>query len=59
MDLHLKGNAEMESYFDLVQDGGAAVYAAEKDGTLKPEHTYWKGFKKGTAEGLTFDHAVK
>jgi hypothetical protein len=49
----------MESYLDLVHDGGAAVYATEKDGTLKPEHTYWKGFKKESATGLLFDHAAK
>jgi predicted dienelactone hydrolase len=59
MDLHLKGDKGMESYLDLVHDGGAAVYATEKDGTLKPEHTYWKGFKKETATGLLFDHAAK
>ncbi|MFT4793509.1 MAG: putative dienelactone hydrolase [Paracoccaceae bacterium] len=59
MDLHLKGDAEMATYLDLAEDGGAAVFAAEKDGTLKPEHTYWKGFKKGTAAGLSFSSAVK
>lgn len=57
MDLHLKGDADMAAYLDLVEDGGAAVFAAEKDGTLKPEHTYWKGFRKETAAGLMFMHA--
>ena len=59
MDLHLKGDADMAAYLDLVEDGGKAVFAAEKDGTLKPEHTYWKGFAKETAAGLGFYSAAK
>lgn len=54
MDLHLKGDAEAGSYLDLVEDGGAATHALEKDGTPKEGHTYWKGFAKDTASGLLF-----
>ena len=31
------------------------IYAANKDGTLKPEHTYWKGFANRTAKGLVLE----
>lgn len=59
MDLHLKGDAEKAAYLDLVEDGATAVHALNEDGTPKPEHTYWKGFPKGTAVGLTFRHAPR
>jgi hypothetical protein len=26
-----------------------------EDGTEKEDHTYWKGFRQGTAKGLKFE----
>jgi len=31
-------------------------YSVERDGTPKPDHTYWKGFKARTATGLVLEH---
>jgi predicted dienelactone hydrolase len=55
-DRYLKDDAAKRSYFDLVPQGKDAVYAVDRDGTTLPTHTYWKGFKKGTAVGLVMEH---
>ncbi|MEO4001285.1 dienelactone hydrolase [Mesorhizobium sp. CAU 1732] len=55
---HLKGDAAMADYLDLVEDAEAGVYARNEDGTDKPEHTYWKGFAEHTAKGLALMHAT-
>lgn len=55
---HVKGDASMQSYFDLVPNGKDAVYAVDRDGKPQPTHTYWKGFKRGTAVGLMLEHAA-
>lgn len=55
---HLKGDASMSDYLDLVEDAASGVYAVNEDGTEKLEHTYWKGFANGTARGLTLMHAA-
>ncbi len=52
----LKGEADKQTYLDLVPIGGDAVYAVDKDGKPTPAFTYWKGFKRGTAVGLMFEH---
>lgn len=52
---YLKSDAKMDSYLDLVPESGKAVWAVDKDGTTKPEHTYWKGFPNRTAKGLRFE----
>lgn len=54
----LKGEAYMNAYLSLVEKSKDAVWAADKDGTLKPEHTYWKGFQNRTAAGLILEHAA-
>ena len=54
---HVKGDAAMQSYFDLVPNGKDGVWAIDRDGKTQPAHTYWKGFKRGTAVGLTLEHA--
>lgn len=56
---HLKGDDGMKAYLDLVEEADKGVYAAEKDGSLKPEHTYWKGFQNRTAKGLTLEFLPK
>ena len=52
---HVRGDQSMDAYLDLVPDSKDAVWAAEEDGTLKPEHNYWKGFQNRTAKGLKLE----
>jgi predicted dienelactone hydrolase len=54
--LHLKGEEDKRSYLDLVPNGKDGVYAVDRDGSPTPAHTYWRGFKKGTAVGLVLEH---
>jgi predicted dienelactone hydrolase len=56
VDLHLKGVAERRTYLDVVPSGKDAVFAQDPDGKPQPTHTYWKGFKRGTAVGLQLEH---
>lgn len=54
---HLKGDASMQAFLDLVEeDAGDGVEALNDDGSPKAEHSYWKGFQKGSAQGLTLQH---
>ncbi len=54
-DFHLKGDASRLAYFDLVPDGADAVYSM-RNGSPNDDHNYWKGFRAGTAVGLTMEH---
>lgn len=56
LDLHLKGDAAKEAYLKVVPEGRNAVWATDRDGTLRAAHTYWNGFKRGTAVGLMLEH---
>ena len=56
--LYLKGEADKQSYLDLVPNGKDAVYAVDRDGKPTAAHTYWKGFKRATAVGLMLEHAA-
>jgi len=58
LDRHLKADASRQPYLDLVESGSAAVYAVDREGRELPAHTYWKGFRRGTAVGLTLEHAA-
>ncbi|WP_421855444.1 alpha/beta hydrolase family protein [Oricola sp.] len=53
---HVKGDAGMDAYLDLIENAGDGVYAVNEDGTEKPEHTYWKGFASRSAKGLSLMH---
>jgi len=55
-DRYLKGDAGKAAYFEVVPNGRDAVYAVDPDGTPQPTHTYWKGFRRGTAVGLVLEH---
>ena len=57
-DRYLKGDASKQAYLDVVPSGSEAVYAVDRDGRQLPTHTYWKGFKRGTAVGLVLEHRV-
>jgi len=55
MDKHLKSDADMDAYFDLVQNAGDGVFSVNEDGTKKEDHSYWEGFAARTAHGLSFE----
>ncbi len=57
-DAHVKGDVTKRSYFDVVPHGKDGVFAMDRDGTPQPTHTYWKGFKRGTAVGLVLEHGT-
>jgi predicted dienelactone hydrolase len=57
-DARLKGDASRLAYFDVVPNGKDAVFAMDRDGTPQPAHTYWKGFKRGTAVGLVLERGT-
>ncbi len=55
LDQYLKGNLDSATYLDLIAKGSDGVFAQNPDGTFAADHTYWKGFKDGTADGLRFE----
>jgi predicted dienelactone hydrolase len=57
-DLHLKSEQDKLAYLTVVPAGKDAVYAMDRDGKPTAAHTYWKGFKRATAVGLTLEHAA-
>ena len=57
LGVHLQGHADEQGYLDVVPHGKDAVYAVDRDGKPAVTHTYWKGFKRGTAVGLILEHA--
>ncbi|MFN2322293.1 MAG: alpha/beta hydrolase family protein [Trueperaceae bacterium] len=57
-DLHLKSDAAMAPYLDLVEDSVAGVWSVDDAGTPTSEHTYWLGFQERTALGLRFERGV-
>ncbi|HWI18571.1 MAG TPA: hypothetical protein VNT81_12540 [Vicinamibacterales bacterium] len=56
--VHLKGEQDKQSYLDVIPNGKDGVWGMDRDGKAGPTHTYWKGFKRGTAVGLTLEHAA-
>jgi len=56
LSIHLKGEQDKQTYLDVVSRGRDGIYAIDRDGKAGPTHTYWKGFKRGTAVGLTLEH---
>jgi predicted dienelactone hydrolase len=55
MAKHLKLDDSMDQYTNLVERSNDGVWAIEKDGAEKGDHTYWKGFANRTAKGLRFE----
>ncbi len=55
--LHLKDDAAMQEFFNVVPHGKDGVFSIDRDGKPTATHTYWKGFKRGTAVGLVLEHA--
>lgn len=54
LDVELKGEVGKADYFDLEDYGSDGIWSVE-DGMFTDEHTYWKGFAKGTADGLRYE----
>ena len=54
--LYLKDERNKQAYLDVVPVGKDAVYSVDRDGKPEATHTYWKGFKRGTAVGLMLQH---
>lgn len=52
---HLKSDATMDSYLNLVEKAQDGKWSAEANGTLKSDHTYWKGFRLNTGRGLKLE----
>ncbi|TQV81998.1 alpha/beta hydrolase family protein [Denitrobaculum tricleocarpae] len=50
---HLKGDASMDAYLDLIENAEEGIEARNDDGTPKAGHSAWKGFQEGTAKGLS------
>lgn len=55
MDMHLKGMSERAAYLKLIPNGNDGVFAMNGE-VAAPTHTYWKGFGRGRAVGLRFEH---
>lgn len=53
---HLKNDATMDEYLDLIPNSEDGVYAVGDDGVFTAEHTYWAGFANRSAKGLHFEH---
>jgi predicted dienelactone hydrolase len=51
----LKGDSSTLAYLQLVPNGKDGVYAVDRSGNPLASHTYWKGFKRGTAAGLMLE----
>ncbi|MFK7835068.1 MAG: alpha/beta hydrolase family protein [Sulfitobacter sp.] len=55
LDRELKGDADAGSHLELVENSNDGVWSMNEDGTAKEDHSYWKGFAKGTAKGLRYE----
>lgn len=53
---HLRGDATMDGYLDLVEHSAAGHWSLQPDGTPAVDHSYWKGFAARTAVGLRLEH---
>jgi predicted dienelactone hydrolase len=57
-DWRLKDDLAKREYFNVVREGRSGVWSVFGDGRPQESHTYWKGFKRRTAVGLTLDSAA-
>lgn len=53
---YLKGDDKLKDYLNVVPKADEGKWSQNKDGTLGPDHTYWKGFKNRTALGMELYH---
>ena len=57
LDHKLKDDTVATTYLDLVPNASDGIYSVEEDKET-PEHTYWKGFPRHSAMGLTLEHRL-
>jgi predicted dienelactone hydrolase len=57
-DLHLKEDASVRPYLELVENAADGVWSVTEDGDVTAEHSYWRGFPERTAIGLSLRHAL-
>jgi len=55
MDMHLKGEEDRASYFDLVENSEDGVWSMDDAGQPKADHSYWTGFPDRSAMGLRME----
>lgn len=55
-DVKLKGDQGKVKYLELSEQSDKGVWAVNKDGTRKSEHSYWEGFANRTAKALRLEH---
>jgi len=53
---HLRGDAAMQPYLDLVEYSRDGKWSAETNGAFKSDHTFWKGFARRNAAGLRLEY---
>ena len=58
MDMHVKGDAEMAPYLDLVETAEDGVWSMTDD-VPNADHTYWMGFGNNTARGLRLERRAR
>jgi predicted dienelactone hydrolase len=58
LSIQLKGRRNMQPFLDLLSRGSDGVYSVERDGSPKPDYSYWKGFKQRTAGGLMLERLL-
>jgi len=56
LNKYLKADAAMNPFLNVTENAKDGKWSAEKDGQLKADHTYWKGFPQSTAVGLKLEH---
>ena len=56
LNKYLKADAAMDPFLNVTENAKDGKWSAEKDGQLKADHTYWKGFPQSTAVGLKLEH---
>ena len=57
LDHKLKGDTAAKTYLDLTPNAVDGIYSKENDRETA-DHTYWKGFPRHTAMGLTLQHRL-
>jgi len=53
---YVKRDSAMDGYLNLVEFAKDGKLSLEKDGSPKPDHSYWKGFPARSAVGLRLEH---
>jgi hypothetical protein len=52
---HLRDDAAMDAYLNLVEQSRDGKWSVEANGSFKADHTFWKGFQRRNAAGLRLE----